>query len=157
MPTGYACYASSSPSNVYTATYGATQHAETRKISPPRRHTAPRSTHEYCIWDIHDKDLETYTNIGEAIQNHITFNAAPLIVVSRQDCISGLKLVTTIPKKTMQINTGAFWKGRRRSGHKTSNTTTLYIHMTPDCPKEEAHTVGSLRGCETRKPTHQRL
>ena len=124
-------------------------------VNATATHTAPRSTHEYCLWDIHDKDLETYANIAEAIQNHTTFNAAPLIVVSRQDSISGLKLIATIPKNTMQLNTGAFWKGRRRSGHRTSNTTPLFIHMTPGCPKEEVHTVGlitRLRNTHTYEP-----
>ena len=124
-------------------------------VNATATHTAPRSTHEYCLWDIHDKHLETYANIAEAIQNHTTFNAAPLIVVSRQDSISGLKLIATIPKNTMQLNSGAFWKGRRRSGHKTSNTIPLFIHMTPDCPKEDVHTVGlitRLRNTNTYKP-----
>jgi hypothetical protein len=119
-------------------------------------HTAPRSTHEYCIWDIHDKDLDTYANIEKAIQNHTTFNAAPLIVVFRQKCISGLKLAATIPKNTiMQINTGAFWKGRRRSGHNASNTDPLYVHITPDRPDEEVHTVcliTRLRNTRTYTP-----
>ena len=55
----------------------------------------------------------------------------------------------------MQINTGAFWKGRRRSGHKTSNTNPLYVHRTPDIPQEEIHTVcliTRLRNTHTYTP-----
>jgi hypothetical protein len=83
--------------------------------------------------DIHVKDLAIYPGIEEAIQNHASFNAAPLIVVSRQDRISGLTLAITIPKNTIQINTWAFWKGRRRNGH-----------TTPDRPDEEVHTVSLI-------------
>jgi hypothetical protein len=93
--------------------------------------------------------------IQEAIQNHTSFNEATLIAVSRQDRLSGLTLAATIPKNTIQINTGAFWKGRRRSGHKTSNTIPLYIHMKHDRPDEEVHTVSlvtRLRNTRTYTP-----
>ena len=75
--------------------------------------------------------------------------------MSRQDRIRGLTLAVTIPKNTTQINIGTFWKCRRRSGHKTSHTIPLYLHMKPDRPDAEVHTVSfvtRLRNTHTYTP-----
>ena len=64
--------------HLYCNVWGHPACRDSLDVNATATHTAPRSTHEYCMWDTHDTDLDTYANIEEALQNHTTFSAAPL-------------------------------------------------------------------------------
>jgi hypothetical protein len=94
-----------------------------------------------CIWDAHTININSDARLLDAIGTHATYNPAPLFIISKDDRISGLTKAVSIPEGTIQINTSAFWKGRHKNTISTTNTTDLFVHMSPSFTQQDANTV----------------
>jgi hypothetical protein len=97
-------------------------HFQTHIIStsaPPRQ--APENSYKYCVWDAHTRMLRVGEKLTTAIDLHLTYNIAPLLIVSKDEQLSGLNTVMHIELGTIQINTRGFWRGAQKSTHNCTN------------------------------------
>ena len=126
---------------LYSAVNRHPSHPDSRNLTHLHRENDPPSVHGYCLWDAHSTHINDDTNLVNAVETHITNNPAPLLIISKDTKINGLVNAVTIPEGTLQINTGAFWKDRRKNNTSTTNTTDIFVHMSPSCPQKDVDTV----------------
>ena len=126
---------------LYSAVNRHPSHPDLRNLTHLHREKDPPSVHGYCLWDAHSTHINDDTNLLNAVETHITYNPAPLLIISKDVKISGLVQTVTIPEGTLQINTGAFWKGRRKNTTSTTNITDIFVHMSPSCTQKDVDTV----------------
>ena len=126
---------------LYSAVDRHPSHPDSRNLKHIHRDNNPPSADGYCVWDAHTINVNNDIHLLNAIETHITYNPAPLLVISKDARISGLVQAVIIPEGTIQINTSAFWKGRHKNTTSTTNTTDIFVHMSPSCAQKDADTV----------------
>ena len=104
----------------------------------------PEAQHRYCIWDAHTIHVTDHPTYADAIARHLQYNTAPLLIISLDTTITGMKQQVTIDTDTIQVNTGKFWQGNQKGSSRTTNTETLYIHMSPACTPQEIRTISLI-------------
>ena len=104
-----------------------------QSIASAHARKGPENSQKYCLWDAHTRLLQADEKLITSIDMHLTYNSAPLIIVSKDEHLQGLTRVMDIEPGTLQINTRKFWTGAQKSTHNCTNDGTLYIHMSPQC------------------------
>ena len=90
---------------LYSAIDKHPSHPDSRNLTQLHREEDPPSIHGYCLWDAHFTHINDDINLIIAVETHITYNPAPLLIISKDAKISGLVNAVTIPEGTLQINT----------------------------------------------------
>jgi hypothetical protein len=111
--------------------------------SEPARQ-APENSYNYCVWDAHTRILRADKNMATAVEMHLMYNSAPLLIVSKDVQLPGLNTVMRIEPGTIQINTRGLWTGVHKSTDNCTNDEYLYIHMSPQCTQEDIRTVNII-------------
>jgi hypothetical protein len=97
----------SESAEVPTRTIGARGH-EPRLPSRPTvliphtlvRMDIPWSVHEYCLWDAHNITISTHIRIEKAVEAHLIYNTAPLLIICKDKTIKCMNLTRTIEPDT---------------------------------------------------------
>jgi hypothetical protein len=116
---------------LYSAVDRHPSHPDSRNLKQIHKEHDSPSADGYCVWDAHTTNVNSDARLLDVIGTHITYNPAPLLVISKDARISGLIKAVLIPEGTIQINTSAFWKGRHKNTTSTANTTDRFVHVSP--------------------------
>jgi hypothetical protein len=90
----------------------------------------PLSVHEYCVWDAHNITISTHIRLEKAVEAHLSYNTAPLLVICKDKTVKGMNLTRTIEPYTIRINTAGFWRGKQKGSHKATNEFAVCTHLT---------------------------
>ena len=112
-----------------------------QNVNQIERMDIPLNVHEYCVWDAHNITISTHIRLEKAVEAHLSYNTAPLLVICKDKTVKGMNLTRTIEPDTIQINTAGFWRGKQKGSHKATNEFVLYVHTSPNCTIEEIHTI----------------
>ena len=103
--------------------------------------TQPVHESKLCIWEAHTRELNLLPHAVDAIDTHLTYSLAPLLIFSRDKQIVGMRHIHTVEESGLQVDTGAFWKGKRKGSTASTTSHKVYVHLSHGCPQRVSEII----------------
>ena len=101
----------------------------------------PVSGDQLCIWEAHTRELNLLPHAADAIDTHLTYSSAPLLIFSKDKRIVGMEHIHTVEEAGLQVDTGAFWKGNKKGSMASTTNHKVYVHLSHGRPKHEREII----------------
>ena len=104
-------------------------------IAPVGLQNKPVHESKLCIREAHTRELNLLPHAVDAIDTHLTYSLAPLLIISRDKSIVGMEHIHTVEESGLQVDTGAFWKGKRKGSTASTTAHKVYVHLSHGRPQ----------------------